>query len=60
MRAFIEAFAVPSAERSLEQRVQGYRAMYADLGFLTPVAVEASTPTQLTCACAPPCRASCR
>jgi CubicO group peptidase (beta-lactamase class C family) len=48
MRAFLQEFAVPNPERSLDERVQGYRSMYGELGFLRPLAVDGSSDTQLT------------
>lgn len=48
MRAFLQEFAVPNPARSLDERVQGYRSMYQEIGFLRPLAVEGSSDTQLT------------
>lgn len=48
VRAFLQEFAVPNPARPLDERVQSYRAIYGELGFLTPLHVDASTETQLT------------
>lgn len=48
MRAFLQEFAAPNPERSLDERVQGYRSIYEQVGFLRPLAIDASTDTQLT------------
>lgn len=48
MRVFLQEFAVPNPARSLDERVQGYRSIYEETGFLRPLGVDASSGTQLT------------
>ncbi|HEX2206236.1 MAG TPA: serine hydrolase domain-containing protein [Longimicrobium sp.] len=48
MRAFLREHATTNPERSLDERVQGYRSIYEQTGFLRPLRVDASSETQLT------------
>jgi CubicO group peptidase (beta-lactamase class C family) len=48
MRAFLQEFAVPNPARSLDERVQGYRSIYENTGFLRLLGVDASSEAQLT------------
>jgi CubicO group peptidase (beta-lactamase class C family) len=50
MRAFLQQYAVPNPARSVDERVQASRGMYEQIGFLTPLRVDATSDTQLTLA----------
>jgi hypothetical protein len=47
IRAFVQEFAGPAPDRSLNERVQGYRSAYEQVGFLRPLSIDPSTDTEL-------------